>query len=76
MGTNVLEEPAISVFRVKEYSLKLEPSDSSRMFIPTYQTTRDDVLEGSNLDIKISLREIVEDYIHKTGSGFFAINRF
>jgi hypothetical protein len=62
MGTNVSEVPAISVFRVKEYSLKMEIADSSGMFTPTYQTTWDDISEHHNLNIKLSLREIHSPY--------------
>jgi hypothetical protein len=64
MGSNIWEEPAVSLF-----SLKMETADSSGIFIPTYQTTWGDISEDHNLNIKVSLREIVKNYTDRAASG-------
>jgi hypothetical protein len=61
MGTDVSLEPAISVFRVKEYSLKMEIAGSSETFILTDQTTGHDISEGHSLNIKLGLRDTVRN---------------
>jgi hypothetical protein len=49
MGTNVPEEPAISVFKLNMCSLKVETSHSYGRILQTNQTTKHDISEDNNL---------------------------
>jgi hypothetical protein len=63
MGTIVPEEPTMSAFKVEVYthSLKVGTLGSSGTFIPTYQTTCNDISEDHNLNTERSLKEIVKN---------------
>jgi hypothetical protein len=47
-GTNVLEEPTASIFKVQE-TYKMEAEGSTEMFVTVYQTTRRHITDDSDL---------------------------
>jgi hypothetical protein len=60
--TNVSEEYAASIFRVKE--TMTEEAGSSDMLVHTYQTTRRHIPQASNLEVTDDIELIFHDISH------------